>query len=135
MATDMRSTIHPSITSLVRGIVHDAQELIRQQIALFQQEIRDDLRKTRDATIMIMAGIGALAIGAVFFMTMLPLLLNWLVPSIPLWGCFGIVGTAELLPGGVLIFLAVRRLRSIDPLHNPSVEALKENLKWTTPPT
>jgi len=123
------------MTSLLGGILHDAQDLFRQQIALFRREIRDDLCKTRDATIMIMAGIVVLAVGAVFFMTMLPLLLNWLVPSIPLWGCFGIVGLVGLVPGGLLIFLAVRRLQSIDPLHNPSVEALKENLKWTTPPT
>jgi len=134
MATEMRSTFHPTVTTLLRGIVCDAQELVRQQIVLFKQELRDDFRKTRDAAILMAAGFGALAIGCGFFMVMLPLLLNWLVPAIPLWGCFGIFSLAILLAGGVFMFVGIRRFQSVDPLHNQSVEALKENLRWTTPP-
>lgn len=33
-----------SVTSLVRGILNDAQELFRQQSALFKAELREDMR-------------------------------------------------------------------------------------------
>jgi len=134
METDMRSTVNPSMTSLVREILQDTQQLIRQQIALFHQEIRDDLRKTRDAAILVAVGIGVLAMAGAFLLIALPLVLNWYVPSIPLWGCFAIMGVVLLLFGAILVFVAVHRLRSVNPLHSPAVDALKENLKWTILP-
>jgi len=126
--------MNPSLTSLVREILNDTHQLIRQQIALFHQEIRDDLRKTRDAVIMMAAGIGVLAMAGAFLLIALPLVLNWYVPAIPLWGCFAIIGAVLVLLGGTTVFVAVHRIRSVNPLHSPAVEALKENLKWTILP-
>ena len=39
----------PSVTGLVSGILADAQELLKQQIALAKAEIRSDLQKTKQA--------------------------------------------------------------------------------------
>jgi|SRR5216117_359691 len=134
MALDLRSAGQPTLTALMKGIVSDAQELIRQQIALFKTEIRADLRKTRQATVLILAGTGAMIVGGVFLLIMLPLLLNWLVPAIPLWACFGVVSAAALAVGGTLVLVGVRRFKSFNPLPTQSVEALKENLTWTIHP-
>jgi len=134
MAIDLRSAGQPTLTALMKGIVSDAQELIRQQIALFKTEIRADLRKTRQATVLILAGTGAMIVGGVFLLIMLPLLLNWLVPAIPLWACFGVVSAAALAVGGTLVLVGVRRFKSFNPLPTQSVEALKENLTWTIHP-
>src|SRR4051794_1129293 len=99
MATHLHSAGQPTLTALLKGIVSDVQELIRQQFAMFKTEIRADLRNTRQAIVLMAAGIGVLITGGVFLLIMLPLLLNWLVPAIPLWACFGIVSAAALAVG------------------------------------
>jgi len=122
------------MTGLLGDILNDAQELIRQQLALFRQEVREDLRKTRDGAIALSAGVGVIAMGGLLLLLMLPLLLNWLVPAIPLWGCFGIVGGLAAAIGAILLFAAVQRFKSIHPMSDQAATGLKENLQWTTPP-
>lgn len=134
MATDLRSSPGVGITSLVTDIISDAEELIRQQMALFRQEIRDDLRKTRDGAIALAAGVGVIAVGGILLLVMLPLLLNWLVPSIPLWGCFGIVGAAATTIGAAALYAGIQRFKAIHPLSDQAAQGLKENLQWTTHP-
>jgi hypothetical protein len=52
-----------SITGLVTGIINDAQELIKQQVALLRHEVREDFRKTRDATLSLGAGAAVALLG------------------------------------------------------------------------
>jgi len=123
-----------SLTGLVSDIINDAQDLIRQQLLLFRQDLRNDIRKMREGAVFLAAGIGVTVIAGLLLLLMVPLLLNWLVPTIPLWGCFGIVGGVAALVGGGLLYAGARQFQSVDPLSDPSAEALKENLRWTTPP-
>jgi len=134
MALDLHSAGQPTLTALMKGIISDFQDLIRQQFAMFKTEIRSDLRNTRQAIVLMAAGTGVMITGGVFLLIMLPLLLNWLVPAIPLWACFGVVSAAALAVGGTLVLVGVRRFKSFDPLPTQSVEALKENLSWTIHP-
>jgi len=134
MATDLLSAGQPSLTVLLKEILNDIQDLFRQQLVMFKTEIKSDIRKTGQAAVLMATGVGGMAVGGVFFLVMLPLLLNWLLPTIPLWGCFGIVGAVVLAVGGILVFVGIRRFKSFDPLPTQSVEALKENLQWTTHP-
>jgi hypothetical protein len=122
-----------SVTTLVSGIIADAQHLIQQQLAMFRQEIRDDLRKSRDAALALAVGIGITLVGSVLLLLMLPLLLHW-AAELPLWACFGIVGGVLTAVGGVLVYAGVKRFESFNPLSEKSIEAFKENLKWTTSP-
>jgi hypothetical protein len=123
-----------SVTTLVSGIIADAQHLIQQQLAMFRQEIRDDFRKSRDAALALAAGIGITLVGSVLLLLMLPLLLHWAAPELPLWACFGIVGGVLTALGGVLVYAGVKKFESFNPLSEKSIEAFKENLKWTTSP-
>ena len=123
-----------SVTTLVTGIIADAQHLIQQQLAMFRQEIRDDLRKSRDAALALGAGIGITLIGSALLLITLPLLLHWAAPELPLWACFAIVGGVLTALGGVLVYAGVKKFESFNPLSEKSIEAFKENLKWTTSP-
>jgi hypothetical protein len=134
MATDLRSPPGSSMTTLLGDIINDAQELIRQQLALFRQEIRQDLQKSRDGVMFLGVGVGVILMGGLLILLMLPLLLNWLVPSLPLWACFGIVGAAAAAVGAVLLYAGVKRFQTIHPLSDTAAVALKENLQWTTLP-
>lgn len=48
MQTSSPPGAEPSVTSLLSGIVNDAQELIKQQLLLFRHELKDDVNKARE---------------------------------------------------------------------------------------
>jgi hypothetical protein len=134
IADDVLGPPERSMTTLVSGIIGDAQQLIQQQLAMFRQEIRDDLRKSRDAALSLAGGIGITLLGSVLVLLMVPLLLHWAWPELPLWACFGIVGGIITTWGGVLAYAGIKKFKSFNPLSDTSIAALKENLKWTTNP-
>ena len=122
-----------SVTSLVSGIVNDAQTLMQQQLALFREEVRADLRKTKEAVTALVAGVAvaALAVGPLVFLfvALLHELAFW-----PWWASALTVGVVLAIVGGALIAMGVQRFRSFNPLPDQSVEALKENLQWIKHP-
>jgi Putative Actinobacterial Holin-X, holin superfamily III len=138
MANELQtgSADQSSVTGLVTGIINDAQELFKQQLALLKAEVRDDLRKTRDAALALGVGAGVAAVGGVMLCWMLAYLLNWAVGDdrLPLWACVGIVGGLLTLVGGVLLYLGKKKFDSFNPLPDETAQALKENVEWITKP-
>lgn len=134
MTHDVESPAGPSVTTLVNGIITDAQELIRQQFAMFRREIQDDMRKTKEAARSLALGIAIALAGGLLLVMMLPLLLSWALPNLPLWACYGIVGGVLAAAGGLLAYAGVHKFKSFNPLPDQSVGALMENLKWKTNP-
>jgi hypothetical protein len=130
MASDLHTEAEFSVTSLLKGIVSDAQELIQQQLALFRAEIKDDFRKTVGILITIVSGAFMVAVGGALLCFMLVYLLNSVAPALPLWGCFGIVGGGVALIGGIVAYAAVARFKTFNPLPDESVQALQENVQW-----
>jgi hypothetical protein len=134
MATDTYSPQdQQSVTTLVSGIIGDAQTLIQQQVALIREEVRTDLRKTKEAVVSLAAGVGVAALAAVPLVFAVVYLLNeragW-----QLWASFLTVGVVLAAAGAGLIFAGVRRIRSFNPLPEQSMAALKENLEWIKNP-
>jgi len=130
MASDLHTEAEFSVTSLLQGIVSDAQELLQQQLALFRAEIKDDFRKTVGILIAIVSGAFMVAVGGALLCFMMVHLLNSVAPTLPLWGCFGIVGGGVALIGGIVAYVAVARFKTFNPLPDESVQALKENVQW-----
>ena len=130
MASDLHTEAEFSVTSLLRGIVGDAQELLQQQLALFRAEIKDDFRKTVGILIAIVSGAFMVAVGGALLCFMLVHLLNSVAPALPLWGCFGIIGGGVALIGGIVAYVAIARFKTFNPLPDESVQALKENVQW-----
>lgn len=130
MASDLHTEAGFSATSLVKGIVSDAQDLIRQQLALFRAEIRDDFRKTVGILIAIVGGAFLVAIGGALLCFMLVHLLASLAPALPMWACFGIVGACVTLVGGAIAYGAIAKFKTFNPLPDESVQAFKENVQW-----
>jgi hypothetical protein len=123
----------PSVASLLSGIVNDAQELIKQQLALFKHEVRQDLARTREIAVSLAVAAPLLLFGTLLLCVMLVALLAE-VAGLPWWGSFGIIGGALFVIGGGLALVAYQRLESFKPVSDPTAEALKENLEWTTKP-
>lgn len=130
--TEQEQADPATMTSLVSGIVNDAKHLVTQQLELFKVEIKHDVKRTLLAFLPIFAAIPFLMTG-IFIMGFAGVyLLEWLVPDLPLWGAFAIVGGSIIISGILLIILGKTMLTSFNPLPDQSLEGLKENLQWKT---
>ena len=122
-----------SITGLVTGIIHDAEELFKQQVTLLKHEVREDVRKTKESVMAVAAGAVVAALGGLLLCWTVVYLLHE-VAGLPLWGSFLIVGGTFAVVGAILLYAGVRKLESFNPLPDETAEALKENVQWITKP-
>ena|SRR5439155_1035298 len=122
-----------TVTGLVSGIIADAQDLLRQQVAMVRAELRADFRRTVRAAALL--AVGALAaVPAVFLVcNMFVFMLHELV-HLSVWASYGIVGGVFVVLSAVLVGVGIQRFRSFNPLPDQSVEAFKENVRWMTNP-
>lgn len=142
MASELHPSPEQSTTSLVSGIIDDFEQLVKQQLELTRQEIISDMHKAQEAALKLAIGAGVSFLAAVALFFALIHLMHWATgpagmdPAwLPLWSCYGIVGAILGTTGGTLLIAASLKFKSINPLHNPATQALKENVKWATHPT
>jgi hypothetical protein len=127
VASERGLTHEPGVTRLVRGIIEDVQELFKGQLDLFQAEMQDDLRQTKEAGIFLAAGGLVLALSGIFLGLMFVHLLHE-VAGLPMWGSFLIVGAVMGGLGIALYMWGQDKFASFNPLPDKSVAALKETL-------
>jgi len=125
----------PTVTSLVSGIVTDAQELIKQQLLLFRHELKDDVNRAREALPSLGLGVTLMGAATIFLGMTVAHLLNWAVGEahLPLWGCYAIVTAVFGVVGLTLLYFAKKTLESL-PMSHQAAEATKENVEWLTKP-
>jgi len=131
MANEVETRNEPTLTSLVSGIVNDAQELVKQQLQLFKTEMREDAVRVKDGAIAVAAGLGVSLLGLFLMSLTLAHLLRW-ATNWPDWCCEGLVGLLFLAVGGSLFWAAKQKFARALP--EQSVQALRENVQWLTRP-
>jgi hypothetical protein len=118
-----------SVSQLIGGIVGDAQELVRQEIALARQEIREEISTAKNAGVKLGIAGAVLAIGGLLLVLMLAQaladLLDW-----PIWAGYGLVGLVLAVAGYILLSSAQKQIKEIRPVPEKTVETLKENVEW-----
>jgi hypothetical protein len=128
-----------SMASLLRGIINDVGNLIRQEIRFARTEIKSDARQAIRASLSLAIGAGVACLGVVLAALMLVYLVHWLsLPvgtnpdpaTIPLWGCFGIVAAVFLVVGAGLGFLGLKSFQHNNPLPDQTAQSIKENVEW-----
>lgn len=137
MNNEVHSPPEPGFTDLVRGIVNDIGDLIRQEVRFARAEIKADLSKTREASTLLALGVGTAALGTILLTLMLVYLLHWLSSptgtdpgSIPLWGCFGIVSAVFLALGAAVSWAGYKKFESFTLLPEKTAQTVKENVEW-----
>jgi drug/metabolite transporter (DMT)-like permease len=118
-----------SMAQLLSGIVGDAQTLVRQEIALARQEVREEIDAAKSAGIKLgIAGV-VLAIGGLLLVLTLAQgiadLFNW-----PVWAGYGLVGLILAVAGYVLLSVAQKQIKEVTPVPHKTVETMKENVEW-----
>ena len=125
---DMAYDQDTSISGLIKGLLDDARDLIREEMQLARAEIREEVAKlgTAVAAFAVAAAVGL--IGAVLFSVALggalAYVLRW-----PSWAGYGIAALVFLAGGWGLFLYARGRLRAMRGLPNTS-DSVKENLAW-----
>jgi hypothetical protein len=118
-----------SMAQLLSGIVGDAQELVRKEIALARQEIREEIGNAKDAGIKLAIAGAVLAIGGLLLVLTLAQgladLLNW-----PTWAGYGVVGVVLAIVGYFLLSSAQKQIKEISPVPEKTDETIKENVEW-----
>jgi len=138
MANEVQT--HPdeaSMTGLMRGIINDIGDLIRQELKFARTEMKADLRKSRDAAAVLALGAGAALLGAILLALMLVYLLKFVSlpagetePGLPLWACYGIVSAVFLVIGSAVTYMGYSMFRSVNPLPDETAQTVKENVQW-----
>jgi hypothetical protein len=118
----------PSLAALLGGIMHDAKDLLVQELTLAKLEGQDELRHIKTAALSLGIGIGVAAVGGILLSVMLVHVLA-AYTDIPLWGCYGIVGSVFGVLGWVLLASGKYKIEEIDVMPQ-TVETMKENAQW-----
>jgi len=131
---DLKPLPDASLTELVSGILSNARDLMTQQFDLLRHEVLGDLRKTRDAGLLMGVGAGFALVAGILLTMMLVHLVHWAIPDLPLWGSFGIWGAIALIASLTLLHAGKQKFNSLNPMPEQTVQALKENVQWITHP-
>jgi hypothetical protein len=118
-----------SIGSLVRGILMDIRDLMREELALARVEIREQAGRAKLAAASLGAAVVALAFGGTFLLVAIAVgladLLDW-----PVWTGFLIVALLLSIAGFVMLSSGRKKLQSVQPVPEETVRTLKENSEW-----
>ena len=118
--------VGPGFVSLIGGIATDAKELLLREVALIKLEVQYELHKAKSKAITLGVGIGVTISGGICLVLMLVHLLSS-VTSLPLWECYGIVGSLLLVVGGVLLMGAKTKAAELDAVPLRPVKRIKES--------
>lgn len=117
-----------SIVDALRTTLHDAQDLVRGEVALAKAELRDEVRRMSGGVMALAGAAVAGLIGLVFLLTALawaiPVLLEW-----PVWSGFAVVGVLVAITAAVLGVMGRKRM-SGSPHMPLTMDTMKENMRW-----
>lgn len=117
------------VADLAGRVVQDAGRLLDQHGRLFRKEMGAAFRAVPPVAASIGAGAGITAVGGGLLVLMLVHGLQR-ATRLPLWGCYGLVGSGFVAAGLGLMASGTRRAARIDLLPRESLGALREDLAW-----
>jgi uncharacterized membrane protein len=123
MATEAQS-----IADALKSAVRDAQDLIRDEIALAKAELREEARRVGAGVIAVTGAAVAATIAVVFLLTTVALVL-FEVFGWPLWAGFALMVVVVTLAAAALAYVGRRRLARGRHMAL-TVDTLKENMQW-----
>jgi uncharacterized membrane protein YqjE len=118
----------PSIGVVIKNAVRDAQDLVRNEIALAKAEAREEVQRLRVGAGLLAGAALAAVMAIVFLMTTVA----WAISDVlewPAWAGFGIVTVLMLLAAGVLGYVGRSRITAARHMAR-TVDTLKENMEW-----
>ncbi len=117
-----------SIPALIRGLLDDARDLIREELQLARAEIREEISQAQSAVIAFAASAAIGLIGATLLCVAIgnaiAYFLRW-----PAWAGYGIVAILVLALSWGVVLYGRARLKAIRAMPE-TTDTIKENLAW-----
>lgn len=116
-----------SIAGILQGIVGNVQNIIRSEVQLAKTEMKEDASTYGKAAGMLVAGavLGIYAIGLLLLMFVY--LLSQVMDD---WIAALIVFVVVAAIAGVLAMVGMKRIKSVKPGPEQTIETLKEDVQW-----
>jgi uncharacterized membrane protein YqjE len=133
LGTNQRQDDEPTVAQLLGGLIGDAQTLVRKEVELATQEVKNEIDKARQGAVSLGIGGGIAAIGAIFLLLMI---VNVLVEVFGLsyWVSYLIIGGAMTVIGVLLLVTGSQRLKEVDPMPRETIESVKKDIEWLQKP-
>ena len=117
-----------SIAGLVKSLVADTRDLVREELALMRAEVREEVSQARAAAFSFGAAVVVASIGIVLLCVALGAGVSyWL--QWPAWAGYGSVAVLLLVGAFVLVSLGRREVANIRALPKTR-QTVKENVEW-----
>jgi len=120
-----------SLTSLVADILGDVGMLVRKELELARVELRSDLSSFKTPAVLLVAGAFLAAAGLIVGVLAGGLVIAF-VRMWPPWAGYALAGGFLLVVGGILLAVALARLRAANLYPEKTAESLQENYQWLT---
>ena len=125
----MASTTDPSIADVLKSAVRDAQDLVREEIALAKAEARQAASRVSSGAAMLAGAALAAVIGLILLLTAI----SWGISEgfgLPVWAGFAITTLVMLVLAGVLAMVGKSRITAAKAAMPRTVDTMKENMEW-----
>jgi uncharacterized membrane protein YqjE len=123
--------VNGTVTSLVTGILEDAQKLVRQQFEMLIAEVHEDFQKSKRAAEYGGLGVVLLTVGIMGFVTAIAFFLHDEF-QLSMWISWAITSGVFIVLGIALAITSYILLERFSPLPKKTFQALKETLQWKT---
>ena len=101
-----------SVSDVCQNIVQNVEVMVRSEIRLAKTEIRQEVIKTKSATLLLLTG-ALISIFAIFFVLLG--VVYALAVVIPSWGAALIVGGVLAGVGSAILVTSLKRLKRVNP--------------------
>ena len=121
------SATERSISTVLQEIVRNVQEIMRSEIHLAKTEVREELTKTRSASVLMAVGAASGLFSVFFALLTLVYALSLIVPA---WAAALCVAGGVGIVAGVTIRAGLTRFKAIHAGAPKTVASMKENVEW-----
>lgn len=130
MLDEVKQQVETTVVPLIKGILDDTQTLLRQEITLARVEVSEDVKRAREAAVALSGGVFAAGLAAVLLAFTIVHGLVALVPTLPLWGAYGIVFLTVGVIAAVLLASAKGKAKAVNMIPEQTIETMRENVQW-----
>jgi Putative Actinobacterial Holin-X, holin superfamily III len=120
------SIVRP-VSEVLTDIVQNVQEIIHAEIQLARTQVRDEIRSSRPAAVLIGVGVLGLALSALFLLLCIDEALSLVIPT---WAASLIVGAALAVIAVVTLTQATRRIQYRSRRLRNASQGTKESVEW-----